>query len=65
MRLRRLGDFVLAAQETVQRTADELQEFEEARDLEAAKYDTSEYSLVLPVGSFAGHPLNAPCMLPV
>ena len=53
MRLKKLGGYVLAEQDAVRRTLDKLQEFEEAVNMEVAKSDASEYSLVLPVCSSA------------
>ena len=52
-RLQKLRDFVLVEQEIVQRTADELQEFEEAVSIEIAESDASKYSLIFPVRPFA------------
>ena len=53
MRLRKVGGFVLIGQENVQRMVDELQESEEAFNVEIAEADASEYSLVQAVKAFA------------
>ena len=53
MRLRKVGGFMLMGQENVERMVDELQESEEAFNVEIAEADASEYSLVQAVKAFA------------